>query len=99
MWKERALAALEGALETHKRGPKFKRPQGVMTKMGLPLLPVVDSPSGTVTIQKLREAVFLAKKSVLGNAPPILFLKTALIERMSTAFPLKCWLRPILASS
>jgi len=27
IWKERALSALEEALEPHKRGPKFKHPQ------------------------------------------------------------------------
>ena len=59
----------------------------------------VDSPSGRVTIPKLKEAAFPARKSVFENAPSILFLESVLIEKMSTAFPLKCQLRPILASS
>jgi len=29
IWKERALSALEEALEPHKRGPKFKHPQRI----------------------------------------------------------------------
>jgi len=59
----------------------------------------VDSPSGSVTIPKLKEAAFPARKSVFENAPSILFLESVLIGKMSTAFPLKCQLRPILASS
>ena len=27
IWRERAIASLEEALEPHKRGPKFKHPQ------------------------------------------------------------------------
>ena len=59
----------------------------------------VDSPNGNVTIPRLKEAAFPAKKSVFENAPPILFPRSVLIEIMSTAFPLKYRLRPILASS
>jgi len=70
-----------------------------MIKMGLLLPPVVDSPSGSVTIPKKKEAVFLAKKSVLENVPPILFLKTALIEIISMVFLLRCRLNLSLASS
>mgnify|MGYP001049405621 CR=1 FL=1 len=33
IWKERALSALEEALEPHKRGPKFKHPQKTPEKI------------------------------------------------------------------
>ena len=70
-----------------------------MIKTELPLPPVVDLASGNVTIPKKKEAVFLVKKSVLENVPPILFLKTALTEIISTVFLLKCCLKLSLASS
>jgi len=59
----------------------------------------VDSPSGSVTILKRREAAFLVKKSVLGNVPSILFQKSVPIEITNMVFLLKCRLRPILVSS
>ena len=67
--------------------------------MELPLLPALDSLNGRVTIPKLKEALFLVRKNALENVPSILFQKSVLTGKISMAFPLKCRLRPILASS
>ena len=67
--------------------------------MELPLLLVVDLPSGSVTTLKVKEAVFPAKESVLGNQLKILLLLIVLTESINMVFSPKCRLRPILASS